>query len=89
MTNYLLSLFFNCLLYFALYICYAGQKRVQFSVLNVSDLSYLTCTMFYQPLRRRNECEGNVYIEPDDGRIIDEDSADEDDAELADNLSGN
>ena len=30
-----------------------------------------------------------VYIEPNDGGIIDEDSADEDDEGLVDNLSGN
>ena len=30
-----------------------------------------------------------VYIEPNDGRIIDKDSADEDDGGLVDNLSGN
>ena len=30
-----------------------------------------------------------VYIEPNDGGIIDEDSADEDDPGLVDNLSGN
>ena len=30
-----------------------------------------------------------VYIEPNDGGITDEDSADEDDARLVDNLSGN
>ena len=87
-TNYLLPLFFNCLLYFALHIRYAGQKRVQFSVLNVC-CRYLTCTMFYQPLKKKKRTMAMVYIEPNDCGITDEDSADDGDPGLVDNLTGN
>ena len=44
--------------------------------------------MFYQPLKKKRAM-AVVYIEPNDGGITDEDSADEDDARLVDNLSGN
>ena len=61
----LLSLFFNCLLYFALHICYAGQKRVQFSVLNVC-CRYLTCTK-----RNDGRITDKDSADEDDARLVD------------------
>ena len=84
-----MPLFFNCLLYFALHICYVGQKRVQFSVLNIC-CRYLTCHDVLSALEEEEtSAMAIVFIEPNDGRITDEDSADEDDGGLVDNLSGN
>ena len=88
MTNYLFSLFFNCLLYFALHICYAGQKRVQFSVLN-DCCRYLICHDVLSALEEETSETAVVYIEPNVGGIKVEDSADEGDGGLVDNLSGN
>ena len=88
MTNYLLSFFFNCLLYFALHICYAGQKRGQFSVLNVC-CRYLTCHDVLSAHEEEISAMAIVYIAPNNGGITDEDSADKDDGGLVDNLPGN
>ena len=45
--------------------------------------------MFYQSLKKKKQETETVYIDPNDGRITDEDSADEDDEGLVDNSLGN
>ena len=88
MTNYLLPLFFYMPFVFCVtYMLRWAEANTIFSVkrlLQVSD--------FHDVLSAFEEDETSamamVYIVPNDGEIIDEDSADEDDGELVDNLSG-
>ena len=70
-------------------MCYAGQKRVQFSGLNYC-CRYLTCHDVLSALEEeKTSAMAIVYIEPNDGEITNEDSADKDNGGLVDNLLGN
>ena len=62
--------------------------RGQFSLLNVR-CRYLICHNVLSALEEEISAMAIVYIAPNNGGIIDEDSADEDDPGLVDNLSGN
>ena len=88
MTNYLLSFFFNCLLYFVLLVLRWAEASTIFGVerlLQVSDVQDFLSAFEEE----ETSAMAMVYIEPNDGGITDEDSAYEDDAGLTDNLSRN